>query len=189
MIQVGIIVAGSVCPIEGFKSRLRDLGWIEGKGISFQVRAAEGQLRLLPQFAEMVKLGVDLIAVIGAVAVRAGARARTGADRSRGADQPSMPKADRRSSRCLAPADGARCGGLIAYGTSLREAVRQMARHADDILRGTSPGNPPIKAALAHEHRLPATAQGCFFPLPLSGTFLAGQKSSRVRRPPRALRG
>jgi putative tryptophan/tyrosine transport system substrate-binding protein len=70
MIQVGIIVAGSVCPIEGFKSRLRDLGWVEGKGISFQVRAAEGQLRLLPQFAEMVNLGVDLIAVIGAVTVR-----------------------------------------------------------------------------------------------------------------------
>jgi putative tryptophan/tyrosine transport system substrate-binding protein len=71
MIQVGIIVAGSVCPIEGFKSGLRDLGWVEGKGTSFQVRAAEGQLRLLPQFAEMVNLGVDLIAVIGAVTVRA----------------------------------------------------------------------------------------------------------------------
>jgi putative tryptophan/tyrosine transport system substrate-binding protein len=71
MIQVGIIVAGSVCPIEGLKSGLRDLGWVEGKGISFQVRAAEGQLRLLPQFVEMVNLGVDLIAVIGAVTVRA----------------------------------------------------------------------------------------------------------------------
>jgi putative ABC transport system substrate-binding protein len=72
MKQVGIIVAGSAYPMEGFKSGLRDLGWIEGTGTSFQVRAAEGQLHLLPEFAtEMVNLGVDLIAVIGAVTVRA----------------------------------------------------------------------------------------------------------------------
>jgi putative ABC transport system substrate-binding protein len=42
-------------------------------------------------------------------------------------------------------------GGLIAYGTSLREAARQMAQYADDIFRGASPGDLPIKAALAHE--------------------------------------
>jgi ABC transporter substrate binding protein len=51
---------------------LQSLGWIEGEGVSFEVRAAEGQLHLLPQFAgEMVSAGVDLIAVIGAVTVRA----------------------------------------------------------------------------------------------------------------------
>jgi putative ABC transport system substrate-binding protein len=72
MKQVGIIVAGSAYPMEGFKSGLRDFGWIEGTGTSFQVRAAEGQLHLLPELAtEMVNLGVDLIAVIGAVTVRA----------------------------------------------------------------------------------------------------------------------
>jgi putative tryptophan/tyrosine transport system substrate-binding protein len=40
MKQVGIIVAGSAYPMEGFKSGLRDLGWIEGTRTSFQVRAA-----------------------------------------------------------------------------------------------------------------------------------------------------
>jgi putative ABC transport system substrate-binding protein len=42
-------------------------------------------------------------------------------------------------------------GGLIAYGTSLREAARHMARYADSILRGANPGDLPIRAALAHE--------------------------------------
>jgi putative tryptophan/tyrosine transport system substrate-binding protein len=37
-----------------------------------KLRAAQGQLHLLPEFAaEMVNLGVNLIAVIGAVTVRA----------------------------------------------------------------------------------------------------------------------
>ena len=72
MKRIGIIVAGSAYPMDGFKSGLRNLGWVEGEGIRFDIREAEGQLHLLPQFAsEMVSLGVDLIAVIGAVTVRA----------------------------------------------------------------------------------------------------------------------
>jgi putative ABC transport system substrate-binding protein len=72
MKHIGIIVAGSAYPMEGFKLGLRDLGWVEGERIRFELRAAEGQLYLLSEFAsEMVGLGVDLIAVIGAVTVRA----------------------------------------------------------------------------------------------------------------------
>jgi putative ABC transport system substrate-binding protein len=72
MKRIGIIVAGSAYPMDGFKSGLRDLGWVDGENIDFVVRAAEGQLGLLPEFAvELVRLGVDLIAVIGAVTVRA----------------------------------------------------------------------------------------------------------------------
>ena len=72
MKRIGIIVAGSVYPMDGFKSRLRDLGWVEGEGVSFEVRAAEGQLHLVPKFAsEMASLCADLVAVIGAVTVRA----------------------------------------------------------------------------------------------------------------------
>jgi len=72
MKQVGIIVAGSAYPMDGFKSGLQDLGWVEGKNLSLQIRAAEGQLHLLPEFAAaMVNTGIDLIAVIGAVTVRA----------------------------------------------------------------------------------------------------------------------
>jgi hypothetical protein len=42
-------------------------------------------------------------------------------------------------------------GGLIAYGTSLREAARHMAHYADSILQGANPGDLPIRAALSHE--------------------------------------
>jgi ABC-type uncharacterized transport system substrate-binding protein len=74
MKQVGIIVAGSAYPMDGFKSGLQDLGWVEGKNLSLQIRAAEGQLHLLPEFAAaIVNTGVDLIAVIGAVTVSNGA--------------------------------------------------------------------------------------------------------------------
>jgi putative tryptophan/tyrosine transport system substrate-binding protein len=42
-------------------------------------------------------------------------------------------------------------GGLVAYGTSLREAARHMAHYADQIFRGANPGDLPIRAALSHE--------------------------------------
>jgi len=58
--------------MKGFKLGLRDLGWVEGETIHFELRAAEGQLQLLPEFAsEKVGLGVDLIGVIAGVIVRA----------------------------------------------------------------------------------------------------------------------
>ena len=61
MKRIGIIVAGSAYPMDGFKSGLQDLGWIDGEFISFEVRAAEGQLHRLSQFAtEMVNIGVEL---------------------------------------------------------------------------------------------------------------------------------
>ena len=61
-------------------------GWVEGERFSFELRAAQGQLHLLPEFAvakapwtpflaEMVNLGVNLIAVIGTVTVTAVRRA------------------------------------------------------------------------------------------------------------------
>lgn len=42
-------------------------------------------------------------------------------------------------------------GGLIAYGTSLREAARHMARYVEKILKGARPADLPIEAALRHE--------------------------------------
>ncbi|MCC8402669.1 ABC transporter substrate-binding protein [Paraburkholderia sp. MMS20-SJTN17] len=72
MMRIGIVVAGSAYPMDGFKAGLADQGWIEGKNVIFELRAAQGQLQRLPQFAaDIVDLGADLIAVIGAVTVRA----------------------------------------------------------------------------------------------------------------------
>ena len=265
MKRVGIIVAGSAYPMDGFKSGLQDLGWIEGEHVNFDVRAAEGQLHLLPQFAtEMVSAGVDLIAVIGAVTVRAvrhatstipivfavvvepigdGLAANLGSpggnvtgvttfDPQQASTQlqflhalnpdlkrvavlsdlgvsdcmsasnrqaayalrfepqvirvqapsPEYEKAfaamERERAQALVvleepinqssrkqiadlavayhlptvfPISMLDAGGLIAYGTSLREAARHMADYADSIFRGADPGDLPMRAALAHE--------------------------------------
>lgn len=78
MQQIGIIVAGHVEPIDGFKQGLRELGWTEGKDLHLELRAAEGALDRLPALAsEIVGLNVDAIAVIGAVTVRAVRRVTT----------------------------------------------------------------------------------------------------------------
>jgi putative tryptophan/tyrosine transport system substrate-binding protein len=42
-------------------------------------------------------------------------------------------------------------GGLIAYGTTFREAARQMAPYVDRILKGKRPGDLPIRTVLRHE--------------------------------------
>src|SRR5215831_2829826 len=70
--KIGVIVAGSVPPIEGFKEGLAELGWIEEKNVNLVIRVAQGQINRLPGFAsEIVGLNVDVIAVIGAGTVRA----------------------------------------------------------------------------------------------------------------------
>jgi putative tryptophan/tyrosine transport system substrate-binding protein len=263
--RIGIVVAGSAYPIDGFRAGLADLGWAEGESIRFEIRAAEGQLQRLPEFAfEMISLGVDLIAVIGAVTVRAVRKATstipivfavvvepigdglatnlehpggnvtgvTTFDPQQGATQlrflsaviPGLERvailSDLGVSDCMSnsnreatlalqlrpqvirveapapeyenafaamereraqalvvleepinqacrkqiadlaaahrlptvfPISMLDAGGLIAYGTSLRNATQRMAGYADKILRGANPGDLPIKAALLHE--------------------------------------
>ena len=265
MKRIGIIVAGSAYPMDGFKSALRDLGWEEGERISLELRAAEGELRSLPKFAtEIVSAGVDAIAVIGAVTVRAVRQATstipivfavvvepigdgladnlqrpggnvtgvTTFDPEQAGKQLRLLKAispgleriailsDSGVTECLSnsnrqaaqdlglraqvirvegpspeyekafaamdteragalvvleepinqpnrkaiaelaaarrlptvfPISMADAGGLFAYGTSLREATRHMARYVDRILKGSLPGELPIEIASHHE--------------------------------------
>jgi putative tryptophan/tyrosine transport system substrate-binding protein len=49
------------------------------------------------------------------------------------------------------PREQVDAGGLIAYGTSLREASQRMAVYADKILNGVEPGDLSIESALRHE--------------------------------------
>jgi ABC-type uncharacterized transport system substrate-binding protein len=261
--HIGIIVAGHAPPIEGFKEGLQELGWVEGKKVHLELRAAQGALERLPELAsEIVRLNVDVIAVIGAVTVRAARQATTnipivfaivvepiGNHMAPDLERPSgnvtgvttfdpgqartqlqflkavKPDLERLAilsdlgvSECMSNSnrqaaldlglkpqvirvkgpspdylqvfrtmqcDGvqalivleepinvscrkeiadlaltgrlptvfareqAEAGGLIAYGTSLREAARQMAPYVDKILKGAQPGDLPI--LLKHE--------------------------------------
>ena len=42
MKRVGIIVAGSAYPMDGFKSGLQDLGWIEGEHVNLTFAQPKG---------------------------------------------------------------------------------------------------------------------------------------------------
>ena len=59
--------------VEAFRQGLRDLGWIEGQNLVIEYRWAEGNPDRLPALAaELVRLKVDIIALSGTLALRAG---------------------------------------------------------------------------------------------------------------------
>lgn len=65
--------------VRGMRERLRRLGYVEGRNVSFEVRSAEGQLDRLPALAaELVRLPVDVIVATQTPAAHA-ARAATSA--------------------------------------------------------------------------------------------------------------
>jgi putative ABC transport system substrate-binding protein len=75
---IGIMIAGTERPIEGFKTGLKELGLVEGQTVRFEQRVANGELGKLPAFAtELARLNVDVIALIGAVTARAAQKVTT----------------------------------------------------------------------------------------------------------------
>jgi putative ABC transport system substrate-binding protein len=63
-------------PIEAFRERLRELGWVEGRNLVVEYRWTEGDYERLPGIAaEFVRLGVDVIVAVGAAAAQAAKQA------------------------------------------------------------------------------------------------------------------
>ncbi|MGF6965806.1 putative ABC transport system substrate-binding protein [Paraburkholderia sp. WC7.3g] len=76
--RVGFLspVARSSPSFEAFREGLADLGYVEGRNVVIESRFAEGQYEKFPQLAaELLRLDVDLIAVLGAVTARAARKA------------------------------------------------------------------------------------------------------------------
>ncbi len=78
--RIGLLTVGSSTSfptrIEGFRQRLRELGYVEGKNIVIEYRYAEGKEDRLPDLAdELVRLKVDLIVVGGGIATLAAKKA------------------------------------------------------------------------------------------------------------------
>src|SRR5262245_56684903 len=66
--RVGVLLPASTgSPIfQVFQQRLQELGYVDGQNLALEVRAAEGQFELLPDFAaELVRLHVDVIVATG----------------------------------------------------------------------------------------------------------------------------
>lgn len=72
--RIGYLEAGEIRPRpwEAFKQRLRELGYIEGRTFTVEIRSANGRAdRLPPLAAELVRLKVDIILTAGTAAARA----------------------------------------------------------------------------------------------------------------------
>jgi putative ABC transport system substrate-binding protein len=64
--------------VDGFRQRLRELGYVEGKNIIIEYRYAEGKLERLPELAaELVRLKVDVIVTGGSEASLTAKKATT----------------------------------------------------------------------------------------------------------------
>ena len=71
-------LSGIAARIEAFRQGLRELGYVEGKDIVIEYRAAEGKLDPLPALAaELVRLKVDVIVTSGPSVTRAVKEATT----------------------------------------------------------------------------------------------------------------
>ena len=76
MVRIGVLASAAEHPIQTFKERLHELGWIEGKNIRFDYRWAEADDTRQPGLAgELVALPVDLILTWGTAAALASKRA------------------------------------------------------------------------------------------------------------------
>ena len=75
---LGPLILGSAPPLQAFKQRLQELGYVEGHNLALEVRASEGQLERLPGLAaELVRLNVDVIVARGPEAALRAARGAT----------------------------------------------------------------------------------------------------------------
>jgi putative ABC transport system substrate-binding protein len=65
--KIGYLSPGSRSPVvTPLFDTLRELGWIEGKNVTFEYRYAENRLERLPELAaDLVRLNVDVIVAIG----------------------------------------------------------------------------------------------------------------------------
>jgi putative ABC transport system substrate-binding protein len=78
--RVGYLETGAMRarPWDAFRERLRELGYVEGQTVAFEVRWADGQLDRLPKLAaELARLKVDAFVTAGSPAARAAKEATT----------------------------------------------------------------------------------------------------------------
>jgi len=78
--RIGLLDTGSLAgraPLwEAFRQEMRELGYVEGRTVVFEARAADGRPERLPALAaELVRLKVDVIVTAGTAAAQAAGRA------------------------------------------------------------------------------------------------------------------
>ena len=70
--HIGYLTSSGRASFEAFAAALRQLGYVEGKGVIFEFRTTENTAQLQPELAaELTQLKVDVIVAVGAGAIRA----------------------------------------------------------------------------------------------------------------------
>ena len=80
--RVGFLISetlsGQASRVDALRAGLRDRGYVEGKNIAIEIRAADGNYDRLPELAvELTRIKVDVIVAFGTKAVLAAMRAST----------------------------------------------------------------------------------------------------------------
>src|SRR5215471_9489000 len=77
--RIGFLAAsGSKLTFAAFREGLRELGYVEGQNVAFELRSAEGKVEHLPDLAaELVRLKVDIILASSNQSVEAAQKATT----------------------------------------------------------------------------------------------------------------
>ena len=126
-------------PMAGFHQGLKDAGFVEGQNLAFEARFADGQYDLLPALAaELVNKRVTIIATIGALII---------ANETFFFSQ--IGRLAALASRHSVPAIGplrafVDAGGLLSYGASIPEVLRQSGIYTGRVLKGTNPATLPV---------------------------------------------
>ena len=79
--RIGFLTPSSISPrgpMAETRQKLRDMGYVEGRDIQFEIRAANEDFERLPDLAaDLVRSGVDLIIAVSSPAIRAAENATT----------------------------------------------------------------------------------------------------------------
>lgn len=72
MRRIGVLLGSGPEPLGPFREALRDLGYVDGKNVRFEVRSAQGQDARLPELAaELVRSQVEVLMAVQTLAAQA----------------------------------------------------------------------------------------------------------------------
>lgn len=136
---IGLLDAGErPGRVDAFLQRMRDLGYVDGRNVTFVQRYAKGNVDATGMLArELVEQKVTVIVTSGAAAALASQRATN--------TIPIVMPAISGSTEYV------EVGGLISYGPSYPDLARHAALYVDKILKGANPGDLPIELPTTFE--------------------------------------